>query len=209
MDDLIQGSEAWHALRCGKVTASRVADVIARTKTGYGASRANYMAELIVERLTGAPAERFQNDAMRWGNEKEPEARELYAFVCDCSVEQVGFVPHPKIVLAGASPDGLVGDLGLVELKCPTTATHIDTLRSRTIPGKYATQMLWQMACTGRSWCDFASFDPRCPAHLRLFVKRLHRDDKIISELEREVRAFLAELDAAVEELRTYRQEAA
>jgi putative phage-type endonuclease len=198
MEDLIQGSDAWFAARLGKVTASRVADVIARTKTGYGASRANYMAELIAERLTGARAEGFTNAAMKWGNEQEPEARAAYEFYCDADVVQVGFVRHGQIEMSGASPDGLVGDHGLIEIKCPNTATHIDTLIGGAIPGKYATQMQWQMACTGRLWCDFVSYDPRLPERLRLFVKRLDRDAEAIMVLEHEVGLFLGELDQKV-----------
>ncbi len=197
MSDLVeQGTEAWHQLRLGKVTASRVADVIARTKTGYGASRANYMAELIAERLTNTQTERFSNAAMAWGTDQEDNARQLYAFKFDVEVETVGFVPHPKITMSGASPDGHVAADGSVEIKAPNTATHIDTLISGEIPGKYQTQMLWQMACSGRAWCDFVSFDPRLPAHMRLFVKRLHRDDIRIADMEKEVSTFLAELDA-------------
>lgn len=198
-DDIIQGSEEWFAARLGKVTASRVADVIAKTKTGsYGASRANYMAELIAERLTNTQAERFTNAAMAWGNEQEDNARHLYAYKFDVEVEAVGFIPHPRIAMSGASPDGHVGEDGAVEIKAPNTATHIDTLIGGEIPGKYQTQMLWQMACSGRKWTDFVSFDPRLPAHMRLFVKRLHRDDLRIAELEKEVSTFLAELDAKI-----------
>lgn len=198
MDDLVQGSAEWLAIRVGKVTASRVADVVAKTKTGYGASRANYMAELIAERLTGAPAERYTNAAMAWGTEKEPEARALYEFLTDAEVTQVGFVPHPTISDSGASPDGLVGDAGLVEIKCPNTATHIDTLLGQSIPAKYETQMQWQMACTGRQWCDFVSYDPRMPDSMRLFVCREKRNDAMIAELAEEVGKFLTELDAKV-----------
>jgi len=201
MSEIVQGSEEWLAIRVGKVTASRVADVIARTKTGWGASRANYMAELIAERLTGEPAEKFTNGAMKWGTENEPDARIAYEFRTDAEVVQVGFIPHPTIPMTGASPDGLVGEDGLVEIKCPNTATHIDTLISQAVPSKYVTQMLWQMACTGRQWCDFVSFDPRMPEHMRLFVKRVHRDDARIAELEKDVSEFLAELDAKVTEL--------
>jgi putative phage-type endonuclease len=194
--EIIQGSPEWLALRAGKVTASRVADVVARTKTGWGASRANYMAELIAERLTGQPAQSFMNDAMRWGTEKEPEARTAYEFWHDVEVVQVGFVAHPSITMSGASPDGLVGSDGLVEIKAPNTATHLDTLLSQTVPGKYITQMQWQMACTGRAWCDFASFDPRLPTDMQLFVQRVQRDDACIGKLEQDVTEFLAELDA-------------
>jgi putative phage-type endonuclease len=196
-----QQSDEWFAARLGKVTASRVADVVAKTKSGYSTSRANYMAELVAERLTGAKAESFSNAAMQWGTEQEPEARLAYEFRTDAEIELVGFIPHPSIVMSGASPDGLVGDSGLVEIKCPNTATHIDTLLTGTIPGKYETQMLWQMACTGREWCDFASYDPRMPVEMQLFVKRFNRDAERIAELEAEVRAFLAELDSTVASL--------
>jgi putative phage-type endonuclease len=197
-EEIIQGTDEWFAARLGKVTASRVADVIARTKSGYGASRANYMAELIAERLTNTQAERFSNAAMAWGTEQEDNARQLYAYKFDLEVETVGFVPHPRISMSGASPDGHIANDGSVEIKAPNTATHIDTLISGEIPGKYQTQMLWQMACSGRAWCDFVSFDPRLPAPMRLFVKRLHRDDIRIAELEKEVSTFLAELDAKI-----------
>lgn len=201
MDAMIQGSEEWHTARLGRVTASRVADVIARTKSGPSASRANYMAELVAERLTGARGETFTNAAMQWGTDNEAEARMAYEFRTDATVEQVGFILHPTIDMAGASPDGLVLTDGLVEIKCPNTATHIETLLTGSIPGKYVTQIEWQMACTGRSWCDFASFDPRLPEEMRLFVKRFDRDDKRISEMEEQVREFLFELDATVKRL--------
>lgn len=196
-----QQTPEWFAARCGHVTASRVADVIAKTKSGYSASRANYMAQLIAERLTGTVAESYSNAAMQWGNEKEPEARELYEFQVDAEVEQTGFVLHPEIKMTGASPDGLVGDMGLVELKCPNTATHIETLISGSVPAKYVTQMQWQMACTERHWCDFVSYDPRLPAEMRLFVRRIHRDASMIDEHELEVIAFLADLDMKIGQL--------
>ena len=203
MEEIVQGSPEWFAARLGKVTASRVADVVARTKTGYGATRANYMAELIDERLTQTQAERFTNAAMQWGTDKEPEARAAYVFMRDLDVTEVGFVAHPSIDMSGASPDGLVGDDGLVEIKCPNTATHLDTLLERAVPAKYVTQMQWQMACTGRAWCDFVSFDPRMPeGRMRLFVQRVHRDAARVAELETEVAAFLAELDTKVSALR-------
>lgn len=202
MEEIVQGSPEWFAIRCGKVTASRVADVIAKTKTGYGASRANYMAELIAERLTGEPAERFSNAAMQWGTEKEPDARAAYEFRTGADVMQVGFVRHPSILMAGASPDGLVLEDGLVEIKCPNTATHIETLLTSTIPHKYVTQMTFQMICAGRKFCDFVSFDPRMPESMRLFIKQVSFDPKFGDEIESEVRAFLKELDRKVEDLR-------
>jgi putative phage-type endonuclease len=196
-----QGSKEWLEARLGKVTASRVADVIARTKSGYSASRANYMAELICERLTGAAAERFTSAAMDRGIETEAEARDFYAFGIDVPVTQIGLVPHPKILMAAASPDGLVGEAGLVEIKCPNTATHIETLIEQTIPGRYLTQMMWQMACTGREWCDFVSFDPRLPPDMQLFIRRVPRDPAVIADLEREVVNFLAEIDRKITSL--------
>ncbi len=211
MHEIVQGSDEWHALRCGKVTASRVADVIAKTKTGWAASRANYAAELIAERLTGNPAEGFTNAAMQWGTDQEPNARLAYEFMQDVTVEQVAFVVHPKITDSGASPDGLVGDDGLVEIKCPNTATHIDTMIKQEVPAKYVTQMMWQMACTGRKWCDFVSFDPRLPESMQLFVKRIERDDGLVEALEDQVQIFLdTEVYAKVGALRQlYEQEAA
>ena len=195
-----QRSPEWFAARCGKVTASRVADVIAKTKSGYSASRANYKAQLVCERLTGTVADSFSNAAMQWGTEKEPEARAAYEFIFDHEVKEVGFMQHP-IMQAGASPDGLVGHEGMVEIKCPNTATHIETLLDEKVPAKYVTQMQWQMACAGRKWCDFVSYDPRLPEEMRLFVRRVQRDDALIAELEAEVEKFLAEVDATVESL--------
>lgn len=201
MEDIVQGSPEWKALRCGKVTASRVADVVAKTKTGYSASRANYLAQLIAERLTGTPAETYTNAAMQHGVDTEPEARAAYEFYQGATVEQVAFVPHPKIDQAGASPDGLVGADGLVEIKCPNTATHLETLLGQAVPAKYIDQMQFQMACTGRQWCDFVSYDPRMPEHMRLFVRRVVRDEKRIDFLETEIAGFLLEMAVKLAEL--------
>lgn len=196
-----QGSPEWLAARLGKVTASRVADVIARTKSGYSAGRANYMAELLCERLTRVSPPCFMNDAMRWGTEMEPEARAAYCFRQDVDVEQVGFIDHPHISMSGASPDGLIGPKGMLEIKCPNTATHLDTLASGKPAGKYVTQMQWQMACAERDWCDFVSYDPRLPERMRYFVTRIPRDDAFIEATEAEVVAFLTELDARIADL--------
>jgi putative phage-type endonuclease len=198
-----QGSIEWHAQRVGKVTASRVADVIAKTKTGWGASRGNYMAELVAERLTGVPAVGFTNAAMQWGTDTEPQARAAYEFFTDATVDLAPFVDHPSVPYSGASPDGYVGADGLIEIKCPNTATHIETLLygDMGVAAKYVTQMQWQMACTGRQWCDFVSFDPRMPGNMQLFLRRIPRDDTEISRLEGEVRAFLVELAAKVDAL--------
>lgn len=207
--ELIQGSTEWLQARVGRVTASRVADVIAKTKSGYGASRANYMAELIAERLTGVPAEKFSNAAMAWGTATEDEARAAYEFQSGVVVETVGFVAHPTLEDCGASPDGYVGSDGLLEIKCPNTATHIDTLLGQAIPAKYATQILWQMECTARTWCDFVSYDPRLPASMQLFVKRLERDDERLAEIRAEVVKFLDELAGKEMSLRAIYERAA
>jgi putative phage-type endonuclease len=197
-----QRTEEWFAARLGKVTASRVAEVVAKTKTGYGASRANYMAELICERLTGAPTERYTSSAMQHGIDTEPQARAAYEAQSGSLVGEVGFVLHTSISEAGASPDGFVDEDGLVEIKCPQTATHMDTLLSENVPAKYVTQMQWQMACTGRQWCDFVSYDPRLPEKMQLFVKRVPRDDAYIELLEKEVSAFIVEMTDKLEKLK-------
>jgi putative phage-type endonuclease len=194
--DAPQGSEAWLAARVGLVTASRVADIIAKTKSGPSASRAAYLGELVAERLTGVSAESgYTNDDMRRGIELEPRARFAYEVKTGLVVETVGLVLHPELQ-AGASPDGLVGDSGLLEIKCPRTHVHIEYLEAGKPPSKYLPQMAWQCICTGRAWCDFASFDPKMPERLQLFVVRYEPDMGYLRELEAEVRAFIAEVDA-------------
>lgn len=195
-----QRTDDWFAARLGKVTASRVADVIAKTKTGYGAGRANYMADLVVERLTGQKASSFTNAAMEWGTEQEPNAKAAYAAKTGILVEDVGFIDHPTVAMSGASPDGLAED-GLVEIKCPNTATHLEYIFDGKPPQKYVTQMQWQMACAGKPWCDFVSYDPRLPERLQLLVLRVPRDDDYIKMLEQEVTAFLQELDDKLNKL--------
>jgi putative phage-type endonuclease len=197
-----QRTEEWFAARIGKVTASRVADVIAKTKSGYSASRDNYMAQLICERLTGQQGESFTNAAMEWGTQTEPLARSAYENARSLLVKEVGFINHPRIEMSGASPDGLVADDGLVEIKCPNTATHIDTLLSQKVPTKYITQMQWQMLCCQRKWCDFVSFDNRLPENLQLFIQEVEFDPEYCAMLEKEVSQFLAELDSKVAKLK-------
>lgn len=197
-----QRSPEWFAARCGKATASRIADIVARTKSGPAASRMNYEAQLIAERLTGCVEAGFTNAAMQWGTDKEGEARDAYSFRYDVDVEECGFIIHPGVPMAGASPDGLIGTPGLVEIKAPNTATHIATLEAGKVPSRYLTQIYWQMACTGREWCDFVSYDPRMPESMRLFVQRVERDDTEITRLETEVMTFLADVTRKVELLR-------
>jgi putative phage-type endonuclease len=196
-----QGSPEWVAARLGKLTASRLHEAVARTKTGWAASRANLMAALIAERLTGTPQATYSNAAMAHGVATEPLARVAYAFRTDYAVAETGFIDHPVIAMSGASPDGLVGDSGLVEIKCPNTATHLETLLGGGVGGNYFMQMQWQMACSGRLWCDFVSFDPRMPETMRLHVTRVNRDRATITELEQLATDFLAELDARMDKL--------
>ena len=195
-----QRTNAWHQARLAKVTASRVADVMAKTRLGYSASRDNYMAQLIVERLTGKPTEGFSNAAMEWGTQTEPEARAAYSAKTGELVEEVGFIDHPTIEGAGASPDGIVGE-GLVEIKCPQTNTMLEWILTRTIPARYLAQMQFQMAVTGAKFCDFAAYDPRLPEHLQLLIIRVERDDTRIAEIEAEISMFLGELDDKVNKL--------
>lgn len=197
-----QRTDEWFAARLGKVTASRVADLMATTKTGYAASRDNLMAQLVIERLTNHQQESYTNASMQWGTEQEPFARAAYEIATGQMVDECGFVPHPTIADAGASPDGLVGAEGLVEIKCPNTAGMIDALLTQTVPGKYNTQMQMQMACTGRAWCDYVVFDPRMPAKAQLFIKRVPRDPDFIKKMEAEIVKFLGELDAKVNQLK-------
>jgi putative phage-type endonuclease len=210
MSGIVQGSAEWKALRLGRLTASRVADATDLLKSGKpGAKRITYLGELIAERLTGLVVEKYQNEAMRHGTAMEPDARAVYELF-HVDVEQVAFVEHPSIPMAGASPDGLVGADGLVEIKCPSTSTHIDTLLAQAIPEEYVKQIDWQMACTGRRWCDFVSYDPRLPPHMSMFVCRRERDDAAIAALEADARAFLAEIDIKVDALNAlYAQKAA
>lgn len=203
MTDIVQGSAGWLAVRVGKVTASRIYDVIARTKgNSFTAARAVYMAELIAERLSGLATEHYVNAAMQWGTDHEAEARIAYEFHCDTPVAPAGFYVHPTISDSGASPDGLIGDDGLVEFKCPKTVTHIETLLGAPIDARYMAQMQWQMACTARDWCDFVSYDPRLPEEMRFYLSRMQRNNEMIADMECNVRAFLAELDDKVVALR-------
>lgn len=196
-----QRTDEWFSARLGKVTASKIADVMTKTKTGYGAGRTNYAAQLVTERLTGVKAETFTNAAMQWGVDCEERARAAYEFTTGLTVAQTGFVDHPTVGNSGASPDGLVGDDGLIEIKCPNSATHIATLQGGKIDNKYLLQMQWQMACTGRQWCDFASYDPRLPIEMQLHVVRVPRDDALIAEIEAEVTSFLTEVQSTVADL--------
>ena len=199
-----QRTPEWFQKRLGKVTASRIADLMAKAKTGPGASRANYLAQLVTERLTGTPTEGFQSPAMTWGIEQEAAARAAYSARTGVLVDEVDFVDHPTMQ-AGASPDGLVGEDGLIEIKCPNTSTMLEYLEDRTIPQKYRLQMQWQLAVTGRDWCDFVAFDPRLPEHLQLLVIREPRNTDLVVKITHEVNRFLAEVERKVAFLKELR----
>jgi putative phage-type endonuclease len=192
-----QGTEEWRLARLGKVTASRVSD--ARAKKGT-ATRANYIADILAERLTGTVAETFTNSYMEWVTLNEPLARAAYQIKTGRWVEQIAMVDHPTIPYFAASPDGLVED-GLIEIKCPKTSTHISYLTAGEVPTTYKNQMLAQMACTGRRWVDFVSFDPRLPERLQLFVVRFEPSEEDIKNLETDVVNFLTEVDNLLEKL--------
>lgn len=199
---LEQRSPEWYAARCGKVTASRIKDILKTIKNGnYAASRRNYAAQLVTERLTGEVAvPTYTNEYMEWGKEYEPIARDEYIKETGYEVKEIGFIDHPTISLAGASPDGYIGEHGLLEIKCLIKANHIDILLKEDL-SEYELQMHWQMACTGRQWCDFVSYNPEMPEDMRLFIKRLERDNSEIARIEWEVQEFLNEVADTTEQL--------
>jgi len=204
-----QRTDEWFQARLGKVTASRISDVLAKTKTGYSISRQNYLVQLVTERLTGQKADSFfMNQSMQDGVDREPIARKLYEASNDIEVEEVGFYDHPRIAMSGASPDGLLPELlvfgiGLVEIKCPIETTHTNTLMSKKVPSKYIPQIQWQMACVPNAkFCDFVSYNPNFPPEMQLFVSRVKKDLQYVLELESEVEQFLKEVDQAILQLK-------
>jgi putative phage-type endonuclease len=195
-----QRSEEWFQARLGKVTASRVADVLAKIKSGESASRRNYKIQLVSERLTGEKQETYINQAMQDGIDREFYARERYVQQFG-EVEEVGFVKHPTLE-AGASPDGMVGEDGIIEIKCPMGSTHTETLMTQDVPSRYVPQIQFQLLVTGRKWCDFVSYNPMFPEHLQVFVKRVEADPMYQKELESEVKQFLSEVDNIINKLK-------
>jgi len=188
-----QGSQEWFKVRCGKVTGSGFANILVK---GKGKTRTTYMLKLAAERATGVIQPTFQNDAMRWGSETEPQARAYYERVTGNKVEQVGFVELNEYV--GVSPDGIVGD-GLIEIKCPNTATHIGYLKAGVLPSAYKAQVQGQMWVADKKWCDFVSFDPRCPEPY--FCIRVERDNDYIKTLSEAVEVFVMELKSTVKDI--------
>lgn len=206
-DEIIQGTPEWFALRLGKVTASRVSDVLATIKSGEAKTRADYKMQLVGEIITGSPsAPIYQNDMMKWGVEYESEARAKYEIMTNQIVIQTAFVNHPTIKRAGCSPDGLIGE-NLIEIKCPSLTTHLGYLLAGVVPTAYRSQIMWQMACTGAQWCDFVSYRPDLPEHLQLFTVRMDRDNEAIKKMETEVEMFLTEVEEIVQKLTTKKGE--
>lgn len=199
-----QRTPEWYKARLGIATASRFNDIMARTRSGYGAQRKNYMAELVIEVLTDNPTERFTSTAMEWGTENEPVARLEYSLQTGNDVEETGFWVDDGVG-AGASPDGFIGKDGLVEIKCPNSATHLETLAKRELPYQYKAQVQGQMWITGRKWCDFVSYDPRLPKNAQMIIIRVERDDRYIAELEEEVSDFMVEVANQVEFVKEYK----
>ena len=193
-----QGTPEWHELRRGKVTASRVADILAKTKTGTSVSRQNYLIELALQRTTKTIEPSYTNAAMEWGTATEPQARVAYEVSTNNFVDQVPFIDHPKIQGFGCSPDGLVGADGLLEIKCPNSATHWEYFKAKEPPKKYFIQMQAQMAVTGAKWCDFVSFDPRMPERSQLLIVNVRRDPEFILYMEAEINQFLEEVSTEV-----------
>lgn len=197
-----QRTDEWFQQRLGKVTASNLHKVLAKTKTGYGADRGHYMTQLVLERITGNRADGYTSAAIQWGIEQEQFARAAYEAYRGVLVEEVGFIPHPTIAMAGASPDGLV-EGGMVEIKCPESKTFLEVMLSNNpVESKYFAQMQWQMRCADRPWCDYVVFDPRFPPKAQLFIVRVNRDDRWIEEAETEVKKFLAEVEEKVQALK-------
>lgn len=202
MHSMDQRSAEWFAARLGRLTASRVADMMARTKSGWSASRDKYLWQLAIERVTQVPEQSYCSPAMQHGIDTEPLARRAYEEHALCGVVEVGFIDHPTL-FAGASPDGLIGKDGMLEIKCPESHTHGKMLLEiEQIPDRYIKQMQFQMACAGRDWCDFVSFDPRVPEGAQMFLRRIERDDTAIKEIEEHAAAFLAEVDRIEAQLR-------
>lgn len=183
--NILQRSDDWKTNRIGKITASRIKDLTAKPQKGKALNA--LLTQLLAERLTGEPTETFISREMQWGIDNEAQAIASYENETSGFVVGCGLIDHPTIPMSGASPDGLVGNDGLIEIKCPSTTTHINTLLTGEVPSEYISQMMWQMACTGRTWCDFVSFDPRLPEHLQIKIIRVMRDDEVIAGLESEV----------------------
>ncbi|WP_375667890.1 MULTISPECIES: lambda exonuclease family protein [unclassified Bartonella] len=202
-----QRTAEWFQARLGKVTASNIYSVLSKTTKGLPTSKyEDYKIKLMTERLTGETSPYYETEDMRWGIEHEDDALREYGFIYDADITKCGFIQHPTIEMAGASPDGLIGEDGLIEVKCPRSVTHMRFCIGDEIKPEYHAQMQFQMACTGRKWCDFVSYDPRFTGeffHLRMKVKRILRDDQQIEQINQAVETFLAEIQREIKQLST------
>lgn len=190
------GTAEWVKARIGIVTASRLGDVMAKRKDKQEAApRRNYMRELVAERMTGFAIDHYVSPAMQWGLDYENEGKEYYEALSGNLIEPAGFILHRSIADFGATPDGFLSPDGVFEMKAPTTSTHLDWIIDGKVPPEYKPQMLGEMMCTGRQWCDFSSYDPRMPENKRLFVRRYEPTAAEFAEIEDAVRAFLLDLD--------------
>jgi exodeoxyribonuclease (lambda-induced) len=201
-----QRTDEWFKARLGKVTASKIHDIMIKTKTGESTYKTKYRLQLVTERLTGKVVPVFMNNAMAHGVEYEDEAKLEYAnrnkLLVGTDLTDVGMIDHPSIDWSGASPDGMVGNEGLIEIKCPQPITHTTTIETGEISKRYIHQMQWQMSCTGRQWCDFVSYHPDFPDDLKLFVKRVPRDNELIARLEEAVSTFVQEVDFKIKTIK-------
>lgn len=202
-----QRTDEWFKARLGKVTASKISDVLAKIRSGEAAVRRNYKMQLATERLTGQKTDSYINQAMQDGIDREDTAREIFEIVRDIKVEQVGFIDHPTIKMAGASPDGLLPDNGVLEIKCPVETTHTTNLLERKLPSRYVSQVQWQMACTGAEYANFVSYNPNFEPKLQLIYLDVERDNEYIEMLEEEVSTFLTEVDDIINILRELNKE--
>jgi len=199
--DIQQGSDEWLELRLGKITASKLSDVMSKGRgNAPSKTRASYMLQLAAEKLTGKPEDSFTNKYMEWGNECEPQARSMYEFDSGNDVEEVAFVEFDEWF--GVSPDGLVGDNGLLEIKCPKTTTQIERYLAGVFPSAYKAQVQGQLIATGRDWCDFVSFDPRISGEASYFCIRVERDEEYMNELQEAIHTFKEELIEMMEKLK-------
>jgi hypothetical protein len=198
--ELEQGSEAWRAIRAGKVTGSRINDVLtqARKKGDVSKVRQGYMFELIAERLTGIPEEQYSGFWPDHGKEFEPLAAAAYEVLFDQVLQKVGFIVHPTMPFAGCSPDRLLGDRGIVGIKCPKTTTHLRWRQKNSCPEEHVAQLYWELCCTGREWADFVSYDPRLPEPLQLFAVRVFPEKALMTEMENQVKAFEDEIKESI-----------
>ena len=201
---LIQGSDEWFAVRMGKITASKLGDLMRVTKYGESTYKTRLRMELAIERLTGKSAsDNFMNRAMQDGVEREPDARKLFEAITGKDVALCGSFDHPDIVNTSASPDGLIrGEDAVLELKCPTHITHAKNLLSEKMPKNYEYQVQWQIACTESEYAYFASYHPDFPKELRLKWVKVLRDNIMILEIEDEVRKFDVEVEELINQLK-------